>query len=371
MIKFLDLKKINSRFHSEFEASFLNFLDSGRYILGAQVSLFEHEFASYCGTNNCIGTANGLDALILIFKAYKELGKLKEGDEVIVPANTYIASILSIIETRLTPILVEPDLDTYNVSPEQIKEAISSRTKAIMAVHLYGQLADMKAINAIAKDHDLLVIEDAAQAHGARDAAGNNAGNLSDAAAFSFYPSKNLGALGDGGCVTTNDNDLASILKKLRNYGASSKYVNDLKGQNSRLDEVQAAFLNIKLKHLDADNEKRREIARYYIKEVNNPKIILPFYSNKEDHVFHQFVVRVDDRNAFVEYLRLNKIGTLIHYPIAPHKQEALSEFNYLYFPSTERIHNSVVSIPLNPILSLNELNTIIKCLNTYGAKAN
>ena len=366
MIEFLDLKKVNARFHNEFVASFANFLDSGQYILGEKVNAFEDDFAAYCGTNNCIGTGNGLDALVLIFKAYKELGKLKNGDEVIVPANTYIASILSIFQTGLTPILVEPDDDTFNICPEKIKTAITSKTKAIMAVHLYGQLANMAAVNAIAKDHDLLVIEDAAQAHGARDVHGICAGNLSDAAAFSFYPTKNLGALGDGGGVTTNDHELASVLRKLRNYGASSKYVNELKGQNSRLDELQAEFLNIKLKHLDADNIRRREFAKKYLEEIKNSKIKLPGYSGAEDHVFHQFVVRVDDRADFSEYLRMNEIGMLIHYPIAPHRQLAFSEYNHLYLPITERIHDEVVSIPLNPELSLDELNTIIDCLNTY-----
>lgn len=371
MIKFLDLKKVNARFHNEFVASFANFLDSGQYILGEQVNAFEHDFAAYCGTKNCIGTGNGLDALVLIFKAYKELGKLKNGDEVIVPANTYIASILSVFQTGLTPILVEPDIDTFNICPEKIKVAVTSKTKAIIAVHLYGQLANMEAINAIAKDHELLVIEDAAQAHGALDNHAVRAGNLSDAAAFSFYPTKNLGALGDGGAVTTNDHELASVVRKLRNYGASSKYVNEFKGQNSRLDELQAAFLNIKLKHLDTDNARRRDIAKKYLKEIKNPKIKLPDYSGALDHVFHQFVVRVDDRKDFIEYLRANEIGMLIHYPIAPHQQLAFSEYNHLHLPITEQIHDTVVSIPLNLVLSLNELNTIIDCLNTYCEKIN
>jgi len=366
MIKFFDLKAYNAQFKSEFESSFSKFLDSGRYILGENVSSFEKNFSDYCGTNYCVGIGNGLDALILIFKGYIHLGKLSPGDEVMVPANTFIASILAIIHSGLTPVFIEPDRQSYNISPDNIANAITSKTKAILAVHLYGQLADMDAINATAKAFDLLVIEDAAQAHGAKDNAGNYAGSLSDAAAFSFYPSKNLGALGDGGCITTNDEDLSRVTQKMRNYGTSSKYINDLKGQNTRLDEVQALFLNIKLKQLDEDNRKRCEIAKYYLKEVINPKIELPYYTGDHDHVFHQFVVRVDNREKFVEYLKLKGIETLIHYPVAPHHQKALSEYEHLHLPITDEIHKTVVSIPLNPILSEEEMNKIIECLNAY-----
>lgn len=366
MIKFFDLEAYNAQYKIEFENSFSNFLDSGRYILGENVNAFEKNFADYCGTNYCIGVGNGLDALILIFKGYLHLGKLSPGDEVMVPANTFIASILAIIHSGLTPVFIEPDKETYNISPDNIARTITSKTKAILAVHLYGQLADMSTINATAEAFDLMVIEDAAQAHGAMNEDGIYAGNLSAAAAFSFYPSKNLGALGDGGCITTNDQELSFVVQKMRNYGTSSKYINELKGQNTRLDEIQALFLNIKLKQLDADNRKRRELAQLYIGSVSNSKLILPYYSGKKDHVFHQFVLLLNDRESFVDFMRSKGIETLIHYPVAPHHQKALEEFNHLQLPLTEEIHKTVVSIPLNPILSKEEMKAIIECLNAY-----
>ena len=374
MIKFLDLHKINARFETDFQERFKHFLDAAHYILGSEVERFESDFASYCGTKYCIGTANGLDALTLIFKSYIQLGKLQLNDEVIVPANTYIASILSIINAGLIPVLVEPELDTYKMSPEEIEKNISKNTKALLVVHLYGQLANMEAINALATLHGLLVVEDAAQAHGAvadtnfqiSDSKNTKAGNLGDAAAFSFYPSKNLGALGDAGAVTTNDKELTETLKMMRNYGSSKKYVNDIIGVNSRLDELQAAFLNIKLKLLDDDNVRRQTIAKTYLHEIKNKKIVLPFYSGGEDHVFHVFVIRVADRSDFVSYLEAHNIGCLIHYPIAPHEQKALSMFKRNKFPITEEIHNSVVSIPISPVMTDDEVNTVIKVLNAY-----
>jgi len=373
MIKFLDLHKINARFENEFQDRFKHFLDSGHYILGQEVEKFETDFAKYCGTTYCIGTANGLDALTLIFKSYMHLDKLKPNDEVIVPANTYIASILSVINAGLKPILVEPDLDTYNLSPKAIEKHFTKNTKAILAVHLYGQLADMDAINDLATANRLLVVEDAAQAHGAikRSKFGvqsselMKAGNLSDAAAFSFYPSKNLGALGDAGAVTTNDELLAKTIKLMRNYGSSEKYVNEIIGVNSRLDELQAAFLNIKLKHLDDDNTKRQQIASRYIREIKNEKITLPFYSGKKN-VFHAFVVRVSDRTDFISYLEANEIGYLIHYPTPPHQQQALSMFKKQSFPITEKIHETVVSIPMSPVMTEDEVSTVVKILNAY-----
>jgi dTDP-4-amino-4,6-dideoxygalactose transaminase len=376
MIKFLDLHKINKRFEPKFHESFQQFLESGHYILGNEVKTFESDFANYCGTRHCIGTANGLDALILIFRAYIELGKLQLNDEVIVPANTYIASILSIIHAGLKPILVEPDEQTFNISSQEIKKHITKKTKAILAVHLYGQLADMEAINQIAKVNNLLVVEDSAQAHGAvanfnHEATAQSlklqkAGNLSHAAAFSFYPSKNLGCLGDGGAVTTKDDELASCIKLMRNYGSSKKYVNEIIGLNSRLDEIQAAFLNIKLKKLDDDNERRRVIAKRYSSEINNKKMRLPFYDGTQNHVFHVFVLRVENRNAFTTYLDKNAIGWLIHYSISPHQQKALSMYNQLSFPITEDIHQSVVSIPISPVMTDDEVSTIISALNRY-----
>ncbi|WP_452231501.1 DegT/DnrJ/EryC1/StrS family aminotransferase [Lacinutrix sp. MEBiC02595] len=366
MIKFLDLHKMNARFEVQFQEQFQQFLDSGYYVLGKQVAAFETNFANYCGTKHCIGTSNGLDALILIFKAYKELGLLHDNDEVIVPANTYIASIISVMQAGLKPVFVEPDLNTYNISVANIEKQITPKTKAILAVHLYGQIADMERINILAKKYDILVIEDAAQAHGAIHENNNRAGNLSDAAAFSFYPSKNLGALGDAGAVTTNHTALAEVIKKIRNYGASKKYVNEFIGFNNRLDEIQAAFLNVKLPTLDADNEIRRQVAKRYIAEVNNEKVILPFYNNSNNHVFHVFVVLVENRDHFITYLNQHQIETLMHYPIAPHKQEAFKAFESLELPITEEIHKNIVSLPMSPVLTNDEVTQVIKILNDY-----
>ena len=366
MIPFLDLQSINKRFEPEFLKRFQDFLDSGYYILGNQVKLFEANFARYCGSQYCIGVGNGLDALRLILEGYKALGKLHEGDEVLVASNTYIATILAIKQAGLIPVLVEANLDTYNFDLPYLKKAITNKTRAIMPVHLYGQLAPMKVILELARENKLLVIEDAAQSHGARDDDGNRAGNLGDAAGFSFYPTKNLGALGDGGAVTTNDEDLATIISKLRNYGASSKYVNEFVGFNSRLDELQAAFLNCKLPTLDMDNNRRREIAKRYLSEIKNKKITLPNYDGSEKHVFHLFVVRVKSRNKFIDYLDRNGIGHLIHYPIPPHQQKALPEYSNLNFPNTEKIHKQIVSIPISPVLSEVDVEMVIEVLNGY-----
>jgi dTDP-4-amino-4,6-dideoxygalactose transaminase len=366
MIPFLDLKAINQRFEAEFQSSFQQFLDSGHYILGNQVKLFEANFARYCGAKHCIGVGNGLDALRLILEGYKVLGKLKENDEVLVASNTYIATILAIKQVGLKPVLVEADFDTYNFDLTSLKNLISGKTKAIMPVHLYGQISSMEEILKISKENNLLVIEDAAQAHGAKDTDGKRAGNIGDAAGFSFYPSKNLGAFGDGGAVTTNDDALAEVIEKLRNYGTATKYVNELLGFNSRLDEIQAAFLNVKLPTLDADNERRRAIAKKYISEIKNNKITLPKYDGGENHVFHLFVIRVENRNAFIDYLDRNGIGHLIHYPIPPHKQQALSEFSHLSFPKAEKIHNEVISIPMSPVMIEEEVNQVISVLNLY-----
>ena len=381
MIHFLDLHKINARFEPEFQNRFKAFLDSGYYILGNEVARFEADFARYCGTAYCIGTANGLDALTMIFKAYIELGRLQPNDEVMVPANTYIASILSVINAGLQPVLIEPDLDTYTISPSEIENYLTKKTKAILAVHLYGQLANMADINKIATANDLLVVEDAAQAHGAvwdskfrspgsklkdQDVTFSKAGNLGDAAGFSFYPSKNLGALGDAGAVTTNNKDLAAMLTMMRNYGSAEKYVNHILGVNSRLDELQAAFLRIKLPSLDRDNLRRQEIAKRYLQEIKNKKIHLPFYSGGKDHVFHVFVVRVADRRDFTAYLQKKDIGYLIHYPIPPHQQKALSMFGNYQFPVTEMIHKTILSIPISPVMTDSEVEQVINVLNAY-----
>lgn len=366
MIKFLDLQKINNRFKDEFEASFSNSLEDSYYILGHNVSNFESEFASYCGTKFCIGTANGLDALTLILKGYIQLGKLKKGDKVIVPANTFIATILSVLHADLVPVLVEPDPNTYNISVKAIEENLDDEVKAIIMVHLYGQLCDVATIKQLISDTNILLIEDAAQAHGAITENKFKAGNLSDAAAFSFYPSKNLGALGDGGAVTTNDDELVNLIKLLRNYGSTEKYTNKIIGFNSRLDDIQAAFLNIKLTALNDDNYKRRAIAKTYLKGIVNPKIKLPFYDGSKNHVFYAFVVEVEDRQGFIKFLDLHKIEWLIHYPIPPHQQEALSHFAGLKLPITEIIHKKVISLPISPVMTDVEVNMVIGVLNSY-----
>ena len=369
MIKFLDLQKINHQYQEQFQQKMKLVLDKGWFILGDEVKAFESNFANYCGTKHCIGVGNGLDALVLIFKAYIQLGKLQKSDEVIVPANTYIASILAILQSDLVPILVEPKLETYNINPDLIQGKITSKTKAILAVHLYGQLAEMEAINAIAKQNNLLVIEDAAQSHGA---VSNHikAGNLSDAAAFSFYPGKNLGALGDAGAITTNDVALAKVIFAMRNYGSEQKYHNEYIGVNSRLDELQAAFLNVKLPHLDSENELRRVIAKRYLDGIKNDKIILPTWDCTQNHVFHLFVIRTENRQELQDYLKQNNIETLIHYPIPPHKQNAFSTetsgWSSLSYPITEKIHQEVVSLPISPVMTNVEVDCVIKILNLY-----
>lgn len=359
MIKFLDLQKLNQPFEVDFQHKFKSFLDKGWYVLGNEVQQFEHDFAQYCQSKYCIGVGNGLDALVLIFKAYITMGKLQKGDEVIVPANTYVASVLAILQTDLVPVLVEPRLETYNLNPDLIEEKITSKTKAILPVHLYGQLCEMDKIMEIGLKHDLLIVEDAAQAHGL-----NFEGN--HAMAFSFYPGKNLGCLGDGGAVVTDDENLAETIQMLRNYGSKIKYENQVIGVNSRLDELQAAFLNVKLQHLDKENEKRSAIAKRYLSEINNNKLVLPFWDGSKNHVFHLFVIRSPKRNELQRYLKENGIETIIHYPIPPHKQKALRSWNNLSFPITEQIHDEVLSLPLNSTLSDNEVSTIIKVLNEW-----
>lgn len=366
MIKFLDLQKINHPYTGLFQQKLEDISEKGWYILGDEVKQFERHFADYCGTGYCIGVGNGLDALVLILKAYIALGKLHKGDEVIVPANTYIASILAVLQADLVPVLVEPDAQTFNLDPDLIIANLTSKTKAILPVHLYGQLADMQAINRIAKEHNLLIIEDAAQAHGATDALGNKAGSLADAAGFSFYPGKNLGALGDAGAITTNDDALARMLYSLRNYGSEQKYYNDHIGYNSRLDELQAAFLGVKLPHLDADNERRKIVANRYLSEIVNPKIQLPVYNGSSNHVFHLFVVRTENRETLQKYLLDNGIQTLIHYPVAPHKQKALAAWNDSSFPLTEKIHREVLSLPISPVMTSDEVGQTIEILNRY-----
>jgi len=366
MISFLDLKKINRPYETAFQEKLKTVLDNGWYILGKELETFEKAFAKYCQTQYCIGVGNGFDALVLIFKGYIELGKLKKGDEIIVPANTYIASILAILQADLVPVLVEPKLETYNINPELIPKKITSKTKAILAVHLYGQLAEMQAINEIAKKHDLIVVEDAAQAHGVEKNLKSKIYNLKSAIAYSFYPGKNLGCLGDGGAITTNDEQLAKVLFSLRNYGSEKKYYNDYIGVNSRLDELQASFLSLKLPNLDADNQKRRDIAKRYLAEIKNKKIILPNWDFSNNHVFHLFVIRTENRKDLQDYLTKNNIQTVIHYPVPPHKQSAFQEWNHLSFPITEKIHNEVLSLPISPVLEDFEIDSIVEVLNRY-----
>lgn len=365
-VDFLDLKVVNQRFEKKFQQAYVEFIANGYYIMGEPLIEFEKAFADYCGTTHAIGVANGLDALRLILEGYKSLGQLKIGDAVLVPANTFIATILAIEQAGLRPVLVEVEEIHYNFSLPHLKQALNSQVRVIMPVHLYGQLSPMKEINQLAEENNLLVIEDAAQAHGALDENGNRAGALGHAAAFSFYPSKNLGALGDAGAITTNNEDLANEIRSLRNYGSTVRYVHDKIGLNSRLDTIQAAFLNIKLPYLDADNERRQKIALRYINELKNPKIKTPFYSGNKDHVFHLFVVRVDNRKAFKTYLEANEVGCLIHYPIPPHKQKALSHLKEKYLPVTESIHKQVVSLPMSPVMRKEEVDYVIQILQKY-----
>lgn len=361
MIKFLDLKKINNRYREEIDSRIKNILDKGWYLQGEENENFTKNFANFCGTKFALGVANGLDALNLIIKAYG----FGNGDEIIVPANTYIATILAISENGCIPILVEPDIKTYNINPDSIEEKITSKTKAIMVVHLYGQAVQMEKIWKIAKKYNLKIIEDSAQAHGAIYQE-NRTGNLGDASGFSFYPGKNLGCMGDGGAVTTNDEELFNKIKAIANYGSDRKYHHIYKGVNSRLDEIQAAVLDIKLKHLDSDNNKRREISKYYRENIKNSKIILPETYDEKSHVWHIFAVRTQNRDEFQKYLTEKGIQTIIHYPTPPHKQGAYKEWNNLSFPITEEIHNTILSLPISPVMTDSEIEKVVEVVNEF-----
>lgn len=362
MIAHLDLQRTNAPYQTDITAAMQHVVSSGWYILGKEVSRFEANWAAYCGTTHCIGTANGLDALVLIFKAFD----FPVGSEVIVPANTYIASALAVSHAGLVPVWVEPDITTYNLDPKRIEEKITPKTKAILAVHLYGKCCAMEPIWALAEKYKLRVVEDAAQAHGATYQ-GKKAGNLSDAAAFSFYPTKNLGALGDAGAVTTNQPELAQKIAALRNYGSKVKYYNDYLGINSRLDELQAAILNLKLAHLDEENNRRRALAARYLSEIKQPELILPTSQTLNQDAWHLFVVRHPNRKGLMDFLVRNQIQAMVHYPVPPHKQPAYAPYNHLTFPITERIHEEVVSLPLSPYLTDQEADHIIATLNTFG----
>lgn len=375
MIKFLDLQKINAQYAEGLKQAAGEVIDSGWYLLGERVQRFENNLANYIGVKHAIGVANGLDALRLILKAYIEMGAMKEGDEVIIPANTYIASILAITDNRLTPVLVEPDINTYNLNLDLIEEKITERTKAIMVVHLYGQVCWGAKLEELAKKYNLRIIEDNAQAVGAKWKE-KKTGSLGDAAGFSFYPGKNLGALGDAGAVTTNNAELAELVRALGNYGSKQKYVHTYQGLNSRMDEMQAAFLDIKLRFLESENDRRREIAKYYCENIKNPEIILPvksdFFNNKEEptiylsHVWHLFVIRTQNRDKLQDYLTKNGIQTLIHYPIPPHIQKAYTNFKCMIYPTTEQMHNEVLSLPISSVLINDEVFTINNIIKKY-----
>lgn len=367
MIPFLDLKSLNAQYADELKAAAARVIDSGWYIMGSELNSFEQEFADYCGTKYAIGVANGLDALVLVLRAWKELGKLKDGDEVIVPANTYIASVLAITENNLTPVLVEPEESTYNLSPEQVKKHITSKTRVLLPVHLYGLISPMPQLMTIAAENNLLVLEDCAQAHGA-SISSKRAGSFGHAAGFSFYPGKNLGALGDAGAITTNDDELASVLIALRNYGSHKKYQNLYQGVNSRLDEIQAALLRVKLSHLNTEVSRRQEIARKYRDELAKvSQIKLPVVDNEEEHVWHLFVIMTERRDELSRFMMENGVQTLIHYPVPPHKQPAYKgKIVHNDLELTERIHDQVLSLPISPVLSDSDISIVIDCIKSY-----
>ncbi|PKH20171.1 aminotransferase [Enterobacterales bacterium CwR94] len=364
-INFLDLQSVNNRYDKELKEACARVVDSGWYIAGNELNSFEKEFASWCGVKHCIGVANGLDALILTIRAWKLLGLLKEGDEILVPANTYIATVLAISENGLKPVFIEPDVNTFNISLDQIKKHTNSKTKAIIAVHLYGRICPMDEIMAYANEKGLLVLEDSAQAHGA-SINGIRAGNWGHASGFSFYPGKNLGALGDAGAITTNNDELEQVLRALRNYGSHKKYENIYKGVNSRLDEIQAAMLRVKLNYLDSDTTARQRIAKKYISQINNPVVQLPCNDIEEQSVWHLFVIKVKNRKVFSDYLSSAGISTLIHYPIPPHKQKAYAEYNHYNFPLTESIHDSVLSLPMDPTMTNEQVEFVIQKINEF-----
>ena len=361
MIKFLDLEKVNNRFRNEIDFRIKKILDKGWYLQGEEGKAFEKNFAKFCNVKHCIGCANGLDALNLIIRAYG----FNSGDEIIVPANTYIASILAISENKCTPVLVEPSIVTYNINPDLIEEKITPRTRAIMVVHLYGQAVQMEKIWALAKKYNLKIIEDSAQAHGATYQ-GKKTGSLGDASGFSFYPGKNLGCMGDGGCVTTDDDELALKIRAIANYGSDYKYHHIYKGINSRLDEIQAAILDVKLPYLDKDNQRRREISKYYRENIKNPAIILPEVYDENAHVWHIFAIRTKNRENLQKHLEKNNIQTNIHYPTPPHKQGAYKEWENEFYPVTEEIHKTELSLPISPVMTNEEIEKIVEVINEW-----
>jgi dTDP-4-amino-4,6-dideoxygalactose transaminase len=368
-VPFLSLREVNARYADELKAAVARVIDSGWYVLGEEVAAFERDFAAYCGVRHAVSVGNGLDALSLILRGYKELGFIEEGDEVIVPGNTFIASFLAITENRLVPVAAEPDPASFNINPACVEAAIGPRTRAIMAVHLYGQLADMSALVALARRHKLLLIEDAAQAHGAMSG-GRKAGAFGDAAAFSFFPSKNLGALGDGGAVVTDNATLAERIAVLRNYGSDVKYSHLFQGINSRLDEMQAAMLRVKLKYLDDDIARRRRVAQRYRDGIHHSRIQLPDVAREERHAWHLFVVRCAQRDALQKHLRAHGIQTQVHYPVPPHRQPAYPSLRNIHLPLTERLHDEVLSLPMGPTLRDDAVDRVIEACNTFECLA-
>lgn len=366
MIPFLSLKDVTALHKDEINEAINRVIDYGWYLQGRENEAFESNYAKYIGAKYCVGCANGLDALIWIFRAYIELGIMQPGDEVIVPANTYIASILAITENGLKPVLVEPSIETYQIDDSLIEGAITPRTKAILIVHLYGQCAYTDKIGVLCKKYNLKLVEDNAQAHGCKFN-GKRTGSIGDAAGHSFYPGKNLGALGDGGAITTDDEVLAKEVRILANYGSSQKYVFKYCGRNSRLDEIQAAVLDVKLKYLDADTAVRKQIAKYYMENITNPQIIVPVVKDWDAHVFHIFPIRCTKRDRLQKYLLDNGVQTVIHYPIPPHKQECYKEWNSWSLPITEQIHNEELSLPMSPSMTIDEARTVIEILNAFN----
>lgn len=366
MIKFLDLEKVTASHASEINAAVTRTVNSGWYLNGDANRRFERNFADFIGVSHTVGCANGLDALILIFRALVELGRLRPGDEVLVPANTYIASILAISENGLVPVLVEPDPDTLQIDAARAASTITPRTRAMLIVHLYGRCAFNPDIDRLCRDNNLLLVEDNAQAHGCLYDGTRRTGSLGLAAAHSFYPGKNLGALGDGGAVTTDDCELAATVRTLANYGSSEKYIFKYRGRNSRLDEIQAAVLDAKLRFLDADNDRRRAVARIFLDGIDNPHISVPETPDMSANVFHIFPVFADRRDALQAYLTDNGVQTQIHYPVPPHKQECYKEWNSLSLPVTESIHRRELSLPISPVLTTDEANEIVRLLNAW-----
>lgn len=367
MVKFLDLQKVTSRYGAEIHDSVSRIIDSGWYLLGEETALFEKNYAAYIGASHCIGVANGLDALRLILRAYIEMGVMKEGDEIIVPANTFIASIIAITDNRLVPVLVEPNIETYQIDDEKIEQALTPRTRGIMVVHLYGACAYTDKCAELCRRYNLKLIEDNAQAAGCRYH-GRTTGSLGDAAGHSFYPGKNLGALGDGGAVTTHDAQLAEKVRTLANYGSSAKYIFDYQGYNSRLDEIQAAILNVKLTYLDSDNVRRKEVARYYMEHISHHDLILPRVNDWHAHVFHLFVIRTPNRDEMLHYLNDNGVQALIHYPVPPHRQRAYRALNNLHLPITEKIHREILSLPISQIITNEEAEQVVEIVNSFNS---